>query len=240
MNRNQLKIIACISMLVDHMGYVLSPEIEIFRIIGRLAMPIFAFFIGEGCLYTKNRMKYFLRVFLLGIICQAVYIIESLITKSGSGFYLNILITFSLSIILCSAFLHFRENCKNGGKKFISIAVLVVTLLSLLALEGFCQNSKDIIGTEITIDYGIFGIILPLCASASKNKAHKLFCFSLGLLIFGLYFYGPGIKLLCALFSLLLLFSYNGKSGKANLKYFFYAFYPCHLALIYLIGLLIH
>lgn len=54
MNRNQLKIIACISMLIDHIGYVLFPDVTVLRLIGRIAMPIFAFFIGEGCLYTKT------------------------------------------------------------------------------------------------------------------------------------------------------------------------------------------
>jgi len=73
MNRNHLKLIACMSMLIDHIGYVLFPEAELLRIIGRIAMPIFAFFIGEGCLHTRDRKKYFLRLFVLALICQAVY-----------------------------------------------------------------------------------------------------------------------------------------------------------------------
>lgn len=240
MNRNQLKIIACISMLVDHIGYVLFPEVALLRLIGRIAMPVFAFFIGEGCLYTRNRMKYFLRVFILGLICQAVYIAESLITKSGSGFYLNILLTFSLSIIACSAFLYFKENRKSIGKeKYISATVFAVTIISLIALESFCQNSKAIIGTEITVDYGIFGIFLPVFAASSKNKAHKLISFFLAHLILACNFYGVGTMLLWALIPLGLLLFYNGKAGKMNMKYFFYAFYPCHLAAVYLASLII-
>ena len=45
MNRNQLKILACISMVVDHIGYVMLPDIAALRIIGRIAMPVFGFFI---------------------------------------------------------------------------------------------------------------------------------------------------------------------------------------------------
>ena len=51
-----LKIIGCILMLIDHIGYHLYPKIEILRIIGRLSMPIFAFLISEGCFYTKNKL----------------------------------------------------------------------------------------------------------------------------------------------------------------------------------------
>ena len=59
-------------MLVDHIGYILLPEAAFLRYIGRLAMPIFAFFIGEGCLYTRNRKKYFTRIFGLGVVCLRV------------------------------------------------------------------------------------------------------------------------------------------------------------------------
>ena len=214
MNRNLLKIIACISMLTDHIGYVLFPELEVFRIIGRIAMPIFAFFIGEGCLYTRDKKKYFLRVFLLGTICQAVYIAESLITNSGSGFYLNILLTFSLSIIACSAFLNFKDNRKVEGKqKYISTAIWISTVIFILALEGFCQNSLSIIGTTITIDYGIFGIFLPLFVVMNKSRGYKLSGFAIALLFLGYNYYGFDVKLLAAAASIPLLLLYNGKGG---------------------------
>ncbi|MBQ8005101.1 MAG: hypothetical protein IJ303_02170, partial [Clostridia bacterium] len=60
-------------MLADHIGMIFFPNIQIFRIIGRLAFPIFAFMIAEGCRYTKNKARYFFTVFVLGIICQTAY-----------------------------------------------------------------------------------------------------------------------------------------------------------------------
>ena len=62
MSNTTLKIIACVSMLIDHIGYIFFPEYIVFRYLGRIAMPIFAFFIGQGCRYTKNRQKYHLSV----------------------------------------------------------------------------------------------------------------------------------------------------------------------------------
>ena len=54
MSRSTLKIIACISMLIDHLGFVMFPHIPIFHLIGRIAMPVFAFFIAEGAIHTRT------------------------------------------------------------------------------------------------------------------------------------------------------------------------------------------
>ena len=70
---NALKIIAAISMVIDHTGVIFFPDVLIFRIIGRLGLPIFAFMIAEGCRYTKNKLKYFLSLLILGTACQLVY-----------------------------------------------------------------------------------------------------------------------------------------------------------------------
>ena len=59
-SNNVLKIIACITMLLDHMGFILFPQYPIFRIIGRIAFPIFAFLLAEGCYYTKNKLRHFI------------------------------------------------------------------------------------------------------------------------------------------------------------------------------------
>ena len=55
---NQLKIIALIAMTIDHIGLQFLPHVTILRIIGRLAFPIFAYMIAEGCLHTRNRRRY--------------------------------------------------------------------------------------------------------------------------------------------------------------------------------------
>ena len=56
---NALKILAAIFMTIDHIGVMLFPRMLILRIIGRLALPVFAFMIAEGCKYTRNKKKYF-------------------------------------------------------------------------------------------------------------------------------------------------------------------------------------
>lgn len=67
-----LKYIAMATMLVDHMGYVLFPWILWLRCVGRIAFPIFAFQIAEGCIRTHDRRRYALRLLLAGaLVCWA-------------------------------------------------------------------------------------------------------------------------------------------------------------------------
>ena len=58
LTNNQLKIIAMVSMALDHIGLLFFPDVMLFRALGRIAFPIFAYMIAEGCRYTKNRAKY--------------------------------------------------------------------------------------------------------------------------------------------------------------------------------------
>ena len=89
-----IKIIAAASMLIDHMGLLLFPQYRFMRILGRLAFPLYAFCIAEGFYYTRDRKRYFLQIFVLGLLCQIVYFI------ADGSMYLGVLIAFSLSILL--------------------------------------------------------------------------------------------------------------------------------------------
>ena len=70
---NQLKLIALITMTLDHVGMLLLPRVRILRAIGRIAFPIFAYMIAEGCQHTRNRKKYLLSMASFATVCQVVY-----------------------------------------------------------------------------------------------------------------------------------------------------------------------
>jgi hypothetical protein len=89
-----IKMLAALSMLLDHTGLILFPDVLWLRIVGRLAFPLYALCIAEGFAHTRSRGKYFLRILGLGLICQIGYALVS------TDIYLGILLTFSLSIIL--------------------------------------------------------------------------------------------------------------------------------------------
>ncbi|MBQ8402939.1 MAG: hypothetical protein IJX55_00760, partial [Clostridia bacterium] len=92
-----MKIIAALAMFIDHAGYLMFPQYDILRIIGRMAFPIFAFMIAEGCKYTKNKARYFFTVFGLAAICQTVYYIFD------KSLFMSVLISFSLAILMIYA-----------------------------------------------------------------------------------------------------------------------------------------
>ena len=238
MSNTTLKIIACVSMLVDHIGYILFPQYIVFRYFGRIAMPIFAFFIGQGCRYTKNKLKYFIQVFLLGVFCQIVSTINDLITGNFTDIYGNILITFSLSIVICFAYLYLENAIKQNNKNEIlkRSCLLLICLLGIFCILRFTDN---VIGIPFSVDYGWRGVILPLCACVFTKKPHQLILFSIGLIMpmiilqKGLYF------TLFSATALIFLCFYNGKYGNRKLKYLFYIFYPTHLAVLHLISLIV-
>ena len=225
LTNNQLKIIAMLAMLSDHIGKVLLPQYPILQIIGRLAFPIFAFMIAEGCFYTKNKVRYFLTVFLLGAGCQAVYIIWE------KSLYMNILLTFSLSIILIFSL----ENYKKTKEKRIMILMLftVITVLLIAVMLPVILIDQGFI-----IDYGIFGVLLPVAIFYAPDKLRKLI-YTAGILILLTLDLGGGIQW-WSLLAIPLLALYNQKRGKYNIKPLFYIFYPTHLVVIYLISLFLN
>ena len=208
---NQLKLIAAAAMLLDHAGILLFPRITLFRIIGRLAYPFLAYMIAEGCRYTKNKARYFLMLFGLGAACQLVYYFFS------GDTYLNILLTFSISVLLIYAL---QASCETG--KILWSVVLAAGIVAAVGLDML-----------VTIDYGFWGIMIPVMVSFAHARKFPRWAeavmLGLGLVLLGAEY---GAQQYCALLSLPLLLCYSGKRGKGNLKYFFYIFYPVHLMIL--------
>ena len=224
LTNNQLKIIAMVSMLFDHIGKELLPQYTVLQIIGRLAFPIFAFMIAEGCFYTKNKIKYFLTIFILGTGCQIVYFIVDI------SFYQNILITFSLSIALIFALENFRIKREkiSGIIMFFTIAIAsVIAIILPIHLDKF----------GFQIDYGIYGVLLPVAVFYGKDKERRL-VYATGVLALLAHSFGGGIQWF-SLLSVPILAFYNQKRGKYNIKPLFYIFYPAHLVVIYFISLVL-
>lgn len=210
---NALKLLAALFMTIDHIGVVLFPRVLILRIIGRLALPIFAYMIAEGCKYTRNKRKYFGMIFALATLCQIVYFFVD------GTLYLSILYTFSLSILTVYA----MQNMKSRG----TTASCLLFLLTVSAVW--------VLNLMFTIDYGFWGCMLPVFAAIFHSTKKDRLPVSVGMLGIGLVLLsldlGDSIQIL-SLAALPLLLCYNGRRGKWNLKYFFYIFYPVHLAVI--------
>lgn len=73
LNGFHLKLIAACTMFIDHMGHTLFPTVLWLRCIGRLAFPIFCFLIAEGCVYTRDRRKYALRLLAFALLSEVPF-----------------------------------------------------------------------------------------------------------------------------------------------------------------------
>lgn len=211
---NEIKLIAMVAMFSDHFGKMFFPTVLPFQFFGRIAFPLFAYMIAEGCKYTRNRLRYFLLIFLLGCACSAVYfaVMRSL--------YQNILLTFSLSIACIfsiDAFLKKKRPLPALGMAAVILATLFLTLPLPELLDGF------------ELDYGLYGVFLPVAFYYVKNKYAKLLPFCVLLFFRSIFLKGTHPF---AFFALPFLLLYNGKRGKRKLKYLFYIFYPAHLVLL--------
>lgn len=222
LSNNTLKIIAMVSMLIDHIGLMIFPQYKILRIIGRLAFPIFAYMIAEGALYTRNRKKYFLLIFCMGAGCQAIYAIAM------QSLYLNILLTFTLSIATIFSVDNFIDKKTRSSLILAVSTVLSVIFISVIAPEIFKEQGFH-------VDYGYLGVLFPVIVYYSKTKTAKII--SAAAVLVAMAFINE-IQVY-SLFAIPLLMLYNGKRGRLKLKYVFYIFYPLHLVVIYLIDSII-
>lgn len=212
-----LKLIAAFTMLLDHTGALLFPDITFLRVIGRLSYPLFAFMIAEGCRHTRHKLRYFLMVFGLGIGCQAVYYFTS------GDMYLNILLTFSCSILL----IYVLQTLERVAQKNIWACVLWGIVFLILLVAVFLLDSY------LNFDYGVWGVLTPVLVSLPLKKGetekYRILLLGIGLVLLGTDYVSLQNY---ALLALPLLLLYNGQRGKANLKYVFYIFYPAHLVVL--------
>ena len=230
LTNNQLKIIAMISMALDHIGLLFFPDVDLFRIIGRIAFPIFAYMIAEGCRHTKNRAKYLGMIGAMALVFQVVYFVAM------GSLYQGILVTFSLAIIT----IYSIDGIVKSKKLWVRLA-------SVVALAGVVffvfVLPKLLVGTDFDIDYGVWGILLPLAVYFLPSRPWRLGAITLLLVIRAVYYTVSATSLGAlqwfSLLTVLLLALYNGERGKAKMKYVFYIFYPAHLVILYGIAILI-
>ena len=241
LNKNALKLIAAAAMLVDHFGLIFFPTVLWLRMIGRLAMPIFAFCIAEGCRYTKNKVRYFSMLFGLGAACQLVFYFFA-----PDTLYFGILLSFSLSVLIVFTLQFAKKVLFAKERKAWQKTFAWLPFVSLVAgAYVFCHFFE--------VDYGFYGCMVPVFASLfdfHRIPAHeklkkmdvlplRVLCISVPLIML-IVLRGWASLVGYALFSLPILLLYNGERGTKKMKYFFYIFYPVHLGLLEGIYILIY
>ena len=224
---NQLKILAALFMIVDHVGALFFPELlgsmGWMRYVGRLSFPIFAFFIAEGCRYTKNRARYLGVLSLMGLVFHLVYYYVV------GDEMINVIVTFAMGVALVYLWQNALAACKAKRAEGIVLGFALFVGYGFLCYE-ICK--------AVHVDYRFGGIILPWLVYLTNKKWMRLFFFALGIVVVAICMGTEKEVEVWALLSVPIMALYSGERGKMRMKYFFYLFYPIHLVALYGIYLL--
>ena len=202
-----LKVLACLSMLMDHIGCAIYPDQKWMRYVGRFAFPIYAFLLVEGFYHTKDVKKYLLRMGIFALISEIPF---NLALKDGMFDPSSQNVYFTLFLGLLMLFL--------------------IKWTDALYLKALIIISIMAVAQQIHCDYRYPGIWMILSFAALRDL--PLFK-NLNFIAVNVRLFASKIQVAGAL-SLIPIGLYNGKKGP-SFKYFFYAFYPVHLLMIYLV-----
>ncbi len=224
-----LKILACISMFIDHATLILWHRYKDYlssldyssimhwqklyrlgRNIGRMAFPIFCFLLVEGFFHTSNKLKYLLRLIVMCLLSEHAFNLLAASRHLDPG-HQNVFMTLAISLLTITAIEQIKIHF-SGKPDIISALTLVAASLGCLAAY--------LLKTDY--DYrGVLAIVIIYMLHSSKI----LTCLGTALA----FTWEPW-----ALTAVVPLFLYNGKRGLKR-KYIFYAFYPLHIYLIYFV-----
>ena len=200
----QLKLLAMLAMTADHIGAVFFPEIPLLRWIGRLAMPVLCFFIGEGLRHTRSPRRYLLRL---------------------TGFALLSELPFDLA---------FYGGIEWGHQNVyftLALGLLALWAIQSRDMEGWLLALTAALAAELLgCDYGMYGVLLILLLDRfHRARSEQLAAAAL----LNLAFFGLQTQTL-SLIALPLLWLYNGKRGRDDrrLSYLYYPAHLCVLGIL--------
>lgn len=233
LNRNQIKYLVIIAMVIDHVAWkfipTASPAGQVMHFIGRLTGPAMAFFVAEGFMHTRDLKKYLIRMGIFALVSWIPFILCFDI-RSPLGTNFGIIYTLFLGLMAC-----YFDQRANLAPTFRRLAVLACVLLSIWG------------------DWSAYGVIVPLMLVRSYRDKTRMWRAYFEITIIYTFLIGfsefmAGAEIRTEVYMLgiflplfLLRYTYNGQAGskKPFHKWFFYVFYPGHLMLLYGLGRLL-
>lgn len=174
-NRNDvLKLIAIITMLIDHIGFFFFPDELLFRQIGRLSFPIFCYLITVGYVHTSNFNRYVLRLLKFALISQAPYAFFSILSRGSMGYNpLNFNVLFNLILGLYTLKIYDCYKAQKGLKKPLTgLGLALFIALPRLASIIFMGVKLPFIegAYDFSLSYGSYGLLLILIFYVYKDR----------------------------------------------------------------------
>ena len=264
----QLKYIALIAMVFDHIHYFFDYTGKIpiwFAMIGRLAAPLFLFSVIEGFIHTRNRKKYFLKIYvlaiLMGLIQFGFYNFLHPLVRPDGFFPKNMMLSsFAILLVALQGIAWIQERKYLKGIPTLLFPLLLPWLMLLLYLSGQDKPiftlfinllNYTVLPTHTSISDGgtwllLTGIAMYLCHKNLKKEVLAFVSVSLVWVLMGIVLSRPSFHDLMfryiewmEIFAAPLMLCYNGQRGKGS-KYLFYVFYPTHIYLLYALSVLFY
>jgi len=261
---NSLKIIAIVTMIIDHIGYYFKPYMNnvvyiMLRAIGRISMPLFAYLLVQGFFHTKDLKKYIIRIFVFAIATQLAIFGVSIFDENPQNLsvntQLNVLFSYTLSLITLwviheKTIIKKYDLNKNMFAKILMILAIIGIYVFIpfdyeIYLPLFIVMLYFIEKLKITIymqrqNYNI-SIKGMLVSSLTEDKIKKGYILLILFAMLTIIIRSMNPMYWYMLLSIIPIYLYNGERGKSNkkIKYMFYAVFPLQHFLIYLVSLLI-
>lgn len=264
----QLKYIALITMVFDHIHYFFDYTGKIpiwFTMIGRLAAPLFLFTVIEGFIHTRNRKKYFLKIYvlaiLMGLIQFGFYNFLHPLVRPDGFFPKNMMLSsFAILLVALQGIAWIQEKIYLKGIPTLLFPLMLPWLMLLLYLSGQDKPiftlfinllNYTVLPTHTSISDGgtwllLTGIAMYLCHKNLKKEVLAFVTVSLVWVLMGIVLSRPSFQDLMfryiewmEIFAAPLMLCYNGQRGKGS-KYLFYVFYPTHIYLLYALSVLFY
>ena len=230
---NMLRTIAVVLMLSDHIWATVMSFGNWMTYIGRMAFPIFAFQIAEGFVHTSNFKKYALRLLGFAVITEIPF---NLFYSSRwfNPYHQNVLFTLLLGLLAISVIDKAR---KKLTVKTVALSVLWLLLICVASVLGF-------------VDYGFTGMITVVMFYLLRDFPFAWLAQLVAMVLINIVFFEGQVvpveifgKMFeiptqgYAVFALIPIWLYGGRKGRSSkiMQYGFYAFYPVHMLILYLI-----
>ena len=221
LSQEQLKLIACVTMLIDHIGAVFVPGYGL-RIIGRLAFPIYCFLMAEGLARSRNLKKYGIRLAIGAVLAEIPF--DLLFFHWLTPYRQSVMVTLLLGWLM---YIWMRKMPKNP-----------------LIPAIFCALAAEVLGT----DYGAMGAAMIALFVLTRDREQRLLLQTMGVALLCWLVGGGGWQVgsvyvpvqIFGVLAMVPIMLYNGKKVTASraVQWGFYLFYPVHLAVLLLIRML--
>ncbi len=255
MSATILKCIALILMVIDHTGEFLPDTGLMYHYIGRLSYPIFMYCMLWSLHYTQDRMRYFKRLYVAGVLMAVMnLILNNVIAQPLVHITNDIMIPLLLTGVIVHILEFLRNSYREGVRWLVGFLLLQAVSIplcilcgDLFGLWGVPNFIAAVLPNVIWCEGGPYFIFMGVLLYFLKESKWKLSAAYILLSAFFLLRSAPEFRYedimwhqyqWMQVFALPFLLLYNGKRGR-GFKYFFYIFYPLHIAILYLAGNLV-